>query len=177
MRCRDRAWIRVGGEEGMGLEKPCLNPSIPQKGKLGFSPAEESRFFPMETETLDPGHRSKDAGFTAPAHPGWAANRLLLALPGLAPSLPTSVSRAPCLGEFPILLPRLFSFPPSLTSAPRENKHFILPGLRGPHTSPTPTGSAKRPEISGNNLSPQIPFLLPDPPSLSPQLFRHPWAQ
>lgn len=117
----------------------------------------------METETLEPGHRSKDAGFAAPARPGWAANRLLLALPGLTPSLPTSVSRALCLGEFPILLPRLYSFPPSLTSAPKENKHFILPGLRGPHTSPTATSSAKRPEISGNNLSPRIPFLLPDP--------------
>lgn len=168
-----------GWQEGKhpGLEKPCLNPSIPQKRKPGFSPCRRVQILSHGNRDPGAGRRSKDAGFAAPVRPGWAANRLLLALTGLAPSLPTSVSRALCLGEFPVLLPRLYSFSPSLASATRENKYFILPGLRGPHTSPTPTGSAERPVISGNSLSPWIPFLLPDPPSLSPQLFHHLWAQ
>lgn len=58
-----------------------LGASIPPRGSW-VSPLAKSRFFPMETETLEPG-LLKDAGFAA-NRPGWAANRLLLALPGVS---------------------------------------------------------------------------------------------
>lgn len=173
----ERAWIWVAGREAPWPGEALPEPLHPPKEEAGFLPLQKSPdSFPWKQRPWS-WAPLQGCRLCRPCLTGWAANRLLLALTGLAPSLPTSVSRALCLGEFPILLPRLYSFSPSLASATRENKYFILPGLQGPHTSPTPTGSAKRPVISGNSLSPWIPFLLPDPPALFPQLIHHPWAQ